>query len=169
MKLKDLNFTDLKLLKVLQEEYFEEYLIRVKNAESSGERKFIPIDCNHVAKKLGLENGEFVFQRLYIHLEKRYGYEKIENTGGKIQEHFFTLLAGKESNCINYPYLCAVVADLRDEQEQLTTTRRIAITSVWVAFIMPFIVPMMSKDIVTSTVLIALIMFFVVDIVWRVK
>lgn len=169
MKLKDLNFTDLKLLKVIQEEYFEEYLIRVKNAESSGEKKFIPIDCNLVAKKLGLENGEFIFQRLKIHLQERYGYKTIETTGGKIEEPFFSMAAGKERNCINYPYLCAVVADLRDEQEQLTTTRRIAITSVGVAFIMPFIVPMMSKDIVTSTILIALIMFFVVYIVWRVK
>ena len=107
MKKPSLNFTDLKLLKTIQREYKDAYL----NRGEQKERFYIPIDCKHIAEKMNVDS-ELVFQRLYTHLEKRYGYKNEDDS----RVHFFGLNVGDKIHCINYPYLCAILADLKDEK-----------------------------------------------------
>jgi hypothetical protein len=120
MKKPSLNFTDLKLLKTIQKEYANSYFNRGKQKE----RFYTQIDCNLIAKKMMVDE-ELVFQRLYTHLEKRYGYKN--DDGSNI--HFFALKAGDKTHCINYPYLCAVLANMKDEKKELRITQAIAFTS----------------------------------------
>ncbi len=121
MKKPSLNFTDLKLLKTIQREYKDAYL----NRGEQKERFYIPIDCKHIAEKMNVDS-ELVFQRLYTHLEKRYGYKNEDDS----RVLFFGLNVGDKKHCINYPYLCAVLANMKDEKRELRITQALAIISI---------------------------------------
>lgn len=130
MKKPSLNFTDLRLMKTIQKEYADAYL----NRGDRKERFYIQIECDHIAKKMNVDS-ELVFQRLYSHLEKKYGYKN--DDGSRV--HFFGLMVGDKKHCINYPYLCAVLADLKDEKRELRITQALAIVSVVISIFALFI------------------------------
>lgn len=142
MSRKKLNFTDLQLLETIQAEYADAYLERIqsKSANSNNSMVYLPIDLDEIAKKLGLPNGEPVFQRLYRHLEKKYGYKNADGT----QCAFFTPVAGQEKNCVSFAYLCAIIASLKDDQRDLKITRWIAIAGLCTAIAMPILIELLK-------------------------
>lgn len=91
---------------------------------------YIEIDCKHIAKKMKVDN-ELVFQRLYSHLEKKYGYTNADQS----YVHFFSLTVGDKKHCINYPYLCAALSDLEGERKELRITQAFAIVSAIISII----------------------------------
>ena len=126
MKKPSLNFTDLRLMKTIQKEYADVYL----NRGDQKERFYIQIECDSIAKKMNVDS-ELVFQRLYSHLEKKYGYKN--DDGSRV--HFFGLMVGDKKHCINYPYLCAVLADLKDEKKELRITQALAVASIVISIV----------------------------------
>ncbi len=126
MKKPSLHFTDLELLKTIQKEYVEAYLGRGDQKE----RFYIQIDCKLIAEKMKVDK-ELVFQRLYTHLEKRHGYKN--DDGSNV--HFFALRVGDKINCINYPYLCAILANMEDEKKELRITQIFAVVSIVISII----------------------------------
>lgn len=142
MSRKKQNFTDLQLLETIQSEYADAYLERIKNKPDNPNNSmvYLAIDLDKIAKKLGLPNGELVFQRLYRHLEKKYGYKNPDGT----QCAFFTPVAGQEKNCVSFAQLCAIVASLKVEQKDLRITRWIAIAGLCTAIVMPLLIELLK-------------------------
>ncbi|MCP4020635.1 MAG: hypothetical protein GY729_02230 [Desulfobacteraceae bacterium] len=142
MSRKKLNFTDLQLLETIQSEYADAYLERIQNKSNNPNNSmvYLPIDLDKIAKKLGLPNGEPIFQRLYRHLEKKYGYKNSDGT----QCAFFTPVAGEDKNCVSFAHLCAIVASLKDEQKDLKITRWIAIAGLCTAIVIPILIELLK-------------------------
>lgn len=142
MRLNKLKFTDLELLKKIHSMYSDQYL----NRGDQKERFYIPIDCDEIAKRMGVD-AELVFQRLYSHLEKKFGYTNEDNS--KI--HLFAFVIGDKKHCINYPYLCAILANMEDEKKELRITQIIAISAIVISLLGLFIRPNTAFDYLKNT------------------
>ncbi len=68
--------------------------------------------------------------RLYYHLEPTYGEPA---TLGEGRKAFFTLAAGKDRNCVNFPLLEAVLAGLWQQQRRDLWAIRTALVSLVIA------------------------------------
>ena len=104
--------TDLQILDVIYRMYFDKYARFTNESPTRFTKNFVPIDHKKVAHNLGTE-PDIVFARLYFHFEHKYGYRK---DGADV--HFFALKMGRsdkqlDTHCINFPYMAAVLADLR--------------------------------------------------------
>ncbi len=107
------NVTDRVLLKKIYDLYYEEFC-NLQDASSEG-AIHIPIDCELVAKKLGL-SAQLVFCRLYYHLDKKHRYQQSNDAW----VHLFGLVVGKQRHCINFPLLSAVLAELEQSYYRFT-------------------------------------------------
>lgn len=130
MKLIKLQFTDFYLLKTIYEMYKDDYLKRENNKTLF----YIPIDCELVAKKMNVD-AELVFQRLNFHLNKRYGYK--QDDGSRVE--FFAMKVDNVMHCINYPYLCSVLADMADNKKELRITQIISIAAIIISILVPLL------------------------------
>jgi len=120
--------TDLKILNTIYEQYYETFILFSKSDSGRSSKIFIPIDIKLIAKKLGVD-VDIIFGRFYYHLEQKYGYKRPDGT----KVAFFTLQAGADKKCINFPYMTSVLANLRDKREKYMTATRIAIISLIIA------------------------------------
>jgi hypothetical protein len=90
----------------------------------------VPIDVKEVAAELDAD-PDIVFGRLYYHLDAKHRYRQDDNS----LVNLFTLKAGEDRHCINFPYLAALVANLQDENRKYRTATRIAIWSLVVSIV----------------------------------
>lgn len=111
--------TDIKLLKVIHNLYYEDYKDFSKDKRET--KIYVPIDCKLVANKLGVD-GDIVFGRLYYHLDKKFGYQVSDNS----RVHFFSPMVGKDRHCINFPLLSSVLAGLKERKKEFWTSTIIA-------------------------------------------
>jgi hypothetical protein len=119
-------FTDKMLLEAIYAVHSEEYSHLI-TAEPRPEAFFyIPVDFEKVAKKVG-SDADSVFFRLYYSIENKYGYK--DSSGGTV--HLFAYTIGDRSRCVNFPYLCSIIAQLKDSDRALFWTQ----IGVAVAFI----------------------------------
>lgn len=101
-----MSVTDLRLLKTIYNEYYNDYIHHFNSANKERKYKiYVPIDIPNLAKKLGMET-EIFHQRLYTHLENEYQHGK---------KHLFLKKAGTNDNCINFPYLASIIANLKNK------------------------------------------------------
>ena len=117
--------TDLEILNRIYDGYYETF---VKDKPSRSSKNYIPIDIDRLAEDLRVD-AEIIFGRLYYHLDKKHGYK--QEDGSVV--HLFTLKIGDESECVHFPYLASVLAELRSESRKLLTATGIAIISLIVA------------------------------------
>jgi hypothetical protein len=89
----------------------------------------VPIDIPAIATKLGVDDNS-VFGRLYYHLEPKYAPPP-SPTGAKAV--FLTPVAGEDVNCVNFPLLEAVVANLWQERRRNLLAFGIAALSLGVS------------------------------------
>ena len=123
--------TDLKILNAIYEQYYDTFVSFLKNNSDRNAKNLIPVDIKLIAQKLGVD-VDIIFGRLYYHLEQKYGYSR-EN-GAKVV--FFTLKAGADGadeNCINFPYMASVLANLRDREKKYSIPTNITIFSLIIA------------------------------------
>ena len=120
--------TDLEILDAIYERYYDTFASFSKGEPSRSTKIFIPIDIDSISKDMSVD-ADIVFGRLYYHLEQKYGYK--HPGGSKVS--FFTLKAGKNINCVNFPYMASVLAKLRDESKRQKTATKIAVISLCVA------------------------------------
>lgn len=121
-----LCFTDLELLNTVQSLYESDF-VKGRNDKT---HFYIPIDCKYVAQEMKVD-AEMVFQRLNFHLNKKYSYK--QDDGSKVE--FFAFEVGGVKHCINYPYLCAILAQMEDDQKELRHTKIIAIIAIVISVI----------------------------------
>ena len=128
--------TDLEILDAVYKRYykvFKTYSEGVSNERSS--KIYVPLDIIAIAKDLGVD-ADILFGRLYYDLDKRHGYER--DDGVKVP-FFYLLLDDKDRHCINFPYMAAVLAGLRDERSQRRTGIVIAVVSLVISGVSLFI------------------------------
>ena len=120
--------TDLQILNTIYNQYYDKFKSFSKNDPDRSSKIFIPIDITLIAKELEVD-VDIIFGRLYYHLEQKYGYKR----SGNAKVAFFTLKAGADKNCINFPYMASVLANLRDREKKHSNATKIAIFSLIIA------------------------------------
>jgi hypothetical protein len=93
--------------------------------DKDGNRIYVPIDVKHVARLLD-NDAHVLFGRLYYHLDQRYRYKKDE--GAFV--HLFAPQVGSARHCINYPYLCALLADFREQRAESRKAFWLSVTAL---------------------------------------
>jgi hypothetical protein len=133
--------TDLEILEAIYDRYYPEFARGAKdapplhgNVDTTALREskvYVPIDIAAIAQGLSVD-GDLVFGRLYYHLENKYGYQRGEDDA---KVPFFTLRAGNATHCVNFPYMAAVLADLRDEHGKFQWSNGVALVSLLVSIV----------------------------------
>lgn len=128
-----LVFTDIRLLRCIQALYEEKYLANQHKVDAFN---YVPISCADVAKEMGADQ-EVIFQRLAFHLNHKYSYTQDDNS----LVYFFWAFdeTGRANHRINYPYLCAVLADMESQEWKNRTAIIIALFSVAVSVVLHFV------------------------------
>lgn len=122
--------TDLKILRIIYDRYYDNFQAYSDENQIRSSKIFVPIDIGEIAKSLKVD-GDIVFGRLYYHLNEKFSYKR--DDGSKVE--FFTLRAGADRHCINFPYLASVLADLEDKNRKYLTTTLIAVLSIIIAIL----------------------------------
>jgi len=120
--------TDLKILNAIYGEYYDTFISFSKNNSDRSAKNFIPVDIKLIAQKLGVD-VDIIFGRLYYHLEQKYGYS--HSDGSKVA--FFALKIDSDNNCVNFPYMASVLANLREREKKYSAATKIAILSLCIA------------------------------------
>lgn len=123
--------TDRQILETIYNLYHESY--KTFTADSRSTKIYMPIDCQLVADKLGVD-GDIVFGRLYYHLEKKYGYKQEDNS----KVHLFAMYIGGDKHCINFPLMTSVLASLQEAKKEFWTPTIIAGVALVIAIIALF-------------------------------
>jgi hypothetical protein len=113
--------TDLQILEAIYDQYYSDF---TKFVEGPGQPRaakiYMPIDMDLVGKILGVD-GDIIFGRLYYHFRPKYSHEV---------EQFFTLSVGSEPlrniNCIQFPYMASVLAELQEQERKHRLETRIS-------------------------------------------
>ncbi|MBT3321621.1 MAG: hypothetical protein HN392_04975 [Anaerolineae bacterium] len=122
--------TDLEILNVIYEQYYEEFKNYTKEDKSRDAKIYVPIDVQKIASKLKVD-VDIVFGRLYYHLDQKFRYK--QDDGSSIP--FFALKAGNDIHSVNFPFLASVLASLRDDAKKHRISIWIAIVSLIIALI----------------------------------
>ncbi len=117
--------TDLKMLQGIYDGYNEEVGKFTKGDRGRSSKIYVPIDIERIARDLRVD-GDLVFGRLYYHLEHKYGYKHAD--GASV--HFFALRVGNDTDCVNFPFMAAVLADLQDQSRKHNLAIWIAVGSL---------------------------------------
>jgi hypothetical protein len=116
---------------VLREIYDRHYDDFVSEAKRAGRSAVIlvPLGIPEIAKRFGV-SPDSVFGRLYYHLDRIYGGEV---KPGEARKVFFTQRAGDDANCVNFPFLEAVLAGLWQQRNRDRWTIWLALVSLIIA------------------------------------
>jgi hypothetical protein len=109
--------TDREILRVIFDEYRKDY-------PSKG-KVHVPIDMQHVARKLGLDE-DMLFGRLYYDMGTRLRYRDPVNPD-RILASIYEPQAGNVRHVVNFPYLVGKLSELEDQQRQQRWTIGISI------------------------------------------
>lgn len=117
--------TDREILQEIYIRHYQSYASFSKESSSRSAKIMVPIDVKAIAEHFGVD-VDIIFGRLYYHLEKKFGYTQAD----KSNVHFFTLKAGKDTECVNFPLMTSVLAGLHEEHRKHTLAIWIAIGSL---------------------------------------
>ena len=120
--------TDLDLLNCIYDRYYDDFAKYSKENRLRDSKIYLPIDCAEIAGQLGVD-ADIIWGRLYYHLQNKYGYTK--DDGLKVP--FFTMQAGTDRDCVNFPYLASILATLRSENRRFKTTTWIAVVALLIS------------------------------------
>lgn len=105
--------TDLELLTAIYERYYDVFASYSEDDKTRVSKAYVPIDLIKVAKDV--DSDEFlVFGRLYNFLERKHGYKN--DDGSNV--HLFALKVRDDVNCIHFPLLSSVLAELQLENKK---------------------------------------------------
>lgn len=122
-------FTDLELLETIHKLYEKDYLnydgLPSSNGKTNDLKNEVPIKLEDVASELKTDTN-IIEHRLIQNLNNKYVYETREER---------VLLFYSNGSRINYPYLCAILAKLQDDNKKIENTFNVACFSLFVAII----------------------------------
>ncbi|MCU1307050.1 MAG: hypothetical protein JWN45_1745, partial [Acidobacteriaceae bacterium] len=101
---------------------------------------YVPVDLVSIATKCSVD-PDIIFGRLYFHLNKKHGYK---NDDGSLV-HLFTLKAGKDKHCVNFPLLASLLAELQHENKKFVLATTLAITSLALSILSIVITTLRSR------------------------
>jgi hypothetical protein len=113
--------TDRKILEFIYKAYFREFCDFDKSNPSRRTKIYLPVDISKIASHFNVDN-DLIFGRLLYHLEQKYGYK--QRDGNDV--YFFALELGKETKCINFPYMVSILSDMQDQQKKFGWTVKIS-------------------------------------------
>lgn len=122
--------TDLEILNAIYERYYDAFVSFSEGDTNRSAKIYVPIDISQIAKDMGVDT-DIVFGRLYYHLEEKYGYKRDDGS----HVNFFALKIGRDHNCVNFPYVASVLANLRDEKRKYRIATSVAFSSLIIAII----------------------------------
>jgi hypothetical protein len=139
--------TDLKILEYIFDNYYEQYINFVPEKRQRTDRIYVPLDLQEIATHFKIDLN-ILFGRLYYHLDHQYGYQKDnvhvpffrnEANGEVYDLQTKEMVKKREVDLIHFPYLAAVIANLREEKKRYLTTTWVAIVSVAISLLAIFI------------------------------
>lgn len=122
--------TDLRILNAIYDRYYETFTQYTDGDKSRSAKIYVPIDIKQIADDLKVDS-DIIFGRLYYHLENKHGYRK--DDGSVVP--FFSLHAGHDTHCVNFPLVVSVLADLRDQERKYTVATWIAVAAVIISIV----------------------------------
>ena len=122
--------TDRQLLDDIYARYYDEFAAFDAGAGKRNSKVYVPVDVAALAREYGVD-GDIVFGRLYYHLDRKYGYT--HDDGSKV--HLFSLVVGADRHCVNFPYLAAILAGLREEDKRYRRATITAIVSLGISLV----------------------------------
>lgn len=117
--------TDRALLSAIYDRYYAAFSSYSKEESPRSSKIYVPIDVEELAREFRVD-PDIIFGRLYYHLNQKYGYSHEDGT----KVPFFTLKAGGDRHCVNFPYLASILADLADEHSRYRTATGLAALSL---------------------------------------
>jgi hypothetical protein len=120
--------TDLRILQAIYDRHYAEYAAFTNEKPNRGHKPFVPVDIHKIARDFKVD-PEIVFGRLLYHLDHKYGYD--DEKGSRTP--FFTPWAGDDRNCVNFPYMASVLADLQEQSRKHNGAIWIAVASLLVS------------------------------------
>ena len=125
--------SDRKILSTIYDTYYKQFETFALGAENGRTSKtLMPIDCKMIAQKLKVD-GDIVFGRLYYHLQEKYGYTRQDSS----KVAFFTLMAGGDRHCINFPLMASVLAGLEEERSKFQLATWLSTFAIVISIIVP--------------------------------
>ena len=76
-------------------------------------------------------NQHLLYGRLYFHLDYKYRYAQAD--GGMV--HLFAKKVGEDYDCINYPYLAAIVSERDVEHKRNLWSLGLSIAAICISFV----------------------------------
>lgn len=122
--------SDLKILKLIYNRYYNSFSSFSQELPQRSSKIMVPIDLNEIANELKVDS-DIIFGRLYYHLEQRHGYTR--DNGTKVA--FFSLSAGSDKHCVNFPMLASVLANLHDDATRYQGATYIALFSLLISIL----------------------------------
>lgn len=122
--------SDFNLLAEIYQRYYEQFKSFNRKSPNRESKTFVPIDIEAIAKHFNIDE-EIIFGRLYLHLEKRYGYK---NDDGSLSP-FFTRVVGKDRNAINFPLLASIIAGMREERNRQNMAMYLSVAAITVSLL----------------------------------
>lgn len=124
--------TDIKILSTIYDHYYETFThyINDEGRKTRSAKIYVPIDCDMIGRKLGVD-GDIIFGRLYYYLNEKYSYEKPNNV--KVQ--LYTAISNEDKQCIQFPLMSSILAKLKDERNRYLTSIWLSIGSLIIATI----------------------------------
>ncbi|PIB36696.1 hypothetical protein BFP72_15440 [Reichenbachiella sp. 5M10] len=131
--------TDLDMLNSIYRLHLVNY-ISYETSKTHKHKLYVPIDIDKISADLGCDNY-MIFDRLYNHLNHKYSI--IKSDGSKAE--LFVRRLGSEKNpdinCIQFPLMTSIIADLTEQKEKFNKTYLIAYLSLIIsilAFLLSF-------------------------------
>ncbi len=122
--------TDLKILNAIYDRYYNNFKAYSDANKIRSSKIYVPIDIEQLSRSMDID-PDIIFGRLYYHLNNKFSYKK--NDG--LQVDLFSLRIGDDKNCVNYPYLASILADLKDQNTKYLITTIIAVSALIIAIL----------------------------------
>lgn len=117
--------TDREILRAIYDTYLPKFAGFDRENRDRVDLNYVPIDVDHVGSKLG-SDGDMIFGRLFFHMDRQHGYQNARGA----YVHLFAKAVGTDTNCVNFPLLTAVLADMEDRTRRYWTATTIAVVSL---------------------------------------
>ncbi len=123
--------TDLDILNAIYNRYYKTFEEFDKETNKTrGNKIHVPVDIHVLSEELDMDS-DMLFGRLYYHMQGKYGYSD-ENRGNV---PFFSMRVGGDMHCVNFPFVGAILADMRDEDRKYRIATYMAIISMIISII----------------------------------
>lgn len=117
--------TDRQILQWIYDTYYQAFTSREPKRDAV---LYVPIDIDRMGTHFSID-PQLLFGRLNHDLQKKHGYEL--ESGSHVP--FFTPVAGKDRNCVHFPLLASVLANLQQETRRYWLSLTLSIVALIVA------------------------------------